>query len=168
MVGPLLMIGGACQVPWQAFQSQLSPHAGSQKSPGHQLMLGPGCAWASVGRPNRPTPNRRPSPLPRHYCLRNCSCGYGYRCKLCDCPVDPCAQMSNCGQGRRGSSRHAATIRVRSGRFGTKRRFGLPVRQCGSSCRTPGTDPRHAGIRKWAADCGRKTVHRGRARGVPR
>lgn len=58
MVGPLLMIGGACQVPWQAFQSQLGPHAGSQKSPGHQLMLGPGCASASVAaaEPTHPKP----------------------------------------------------------------------------------------------------------------
>jgi hypothetical protein len=29
-------------LPWQAFQSQLVPHEGSQKSPGHQF--GPGCA----------------------------------------------------------------------------------------------------------------------------
>jgi hypothetical protein len=45
MVGPLLMmLGGACQVAWHPFQSQLVPHVGFQKSPGHQLMLGPGCA----------------------------------------------------------------------------------------------------------------------------
>jgi hypothetical protein len=45
-------------VPWHAFQSQLSPHAGSQKSPGHQFMLGPGCASASVAaaKPTHPKP----------------------------------------------------------------------------------------------------------------
>jgi hypothetical protein len=42
MVGPLLMIVGATELPWQAFQSQLLPHDWSQKSPGHQF--GPGCA----------------------------------------------------------------------------------------------------------------------------
>ena len=58
MVGPLLMIVGACQLAWHVFQSQLSPHAGSQKSPGHQLMLGPGCASASVAaaKPTHPNP----------------------------------------------------------------------------------------------------------------
>jgi hypothetical protein len=57
MVGPLLMIVG-CQLAWHEFQSQLSPHAGSQKSPGHQLMLGPGCASASVAaaKPTHPKP----------------------------------------------------------------------------------------------------------------
>jgi hypothetical protein len=44
MVGPLLMLGGACQVPWHPFQSQLFPHVGFQKSPGHQGIEGPGCA----------------------------------------------------------------------------------------------------------------------------
>jgi hypothetical protein len=47
-VGAGLLLEGACHVPWHAFQSQLGPQPGSQKSPGHQLMLGPGCASASV------------------------------------------------------------------------------------------------------------------------
>jgi hypothetical protein len=42
MVGPLLMIVGGVELVWQAFQSQLVPHDGFQKSPGHQL--NPGCA----------------------------------------------------------------------------------------------------------------------------
>jgi hypothetical protein len=36
MVGPLLVFGGNTELPWQAFQSELVPHDGSQKSPGHQ------------------------------------------------------------------------------------------------------------------------------------
>jgi hypothetical protein len=50
MFGPLLMIVGATESPWQTFQSQFDPHAGSQKSPGHQF--GPGCASASAMPPN--------------------------------------------------------------------------------------------------------------------
>jgi hypothetical protein len=42
-------------LPWQAFQSQLLPHDGSQKSPGHQF--GPGCAWASALPPRPVKPN---------------------------------------------------------------------------------------------------------------
>jgi hypothetical protein len=38
-------------LPWHPFQSQLVPHDGSQKSPGHQFS--PGSAWAS-GTPPRP------------------------------------------------------------------------------------------------------------------
>ena len=37
-----MLFGGTTTLPWQAFQSQLLPHDGSQKSPGHQF--GPGCA----------------------------------------------------------------------------------------------------------------------------
>ena len=43
IVGPLMMFGATATPPWQAFQSQLVPHEGSQKSPGHQLFC-PGCA----------------------------------------------------------------------------------------------------------------------------
>jgi hypothetical protein len=43
IVGPLLMMVGGNTLPWQAFQSQLVPHDGSQKSPGHQLLI-PGSA----------------------------------------------------------------------------------------------------------------------------
>jgi hypothetical protein len=42
IVGPLVVFGGITELPWQAFQSQLFPQDGSQKSPGHQF--GPGCA----------------------------------------------------------------------------------------------------------------------------
>jgi hypothetical protein len=42
-------------LPWQAFQSQLLPHDGSQNSPGHQF--GPGCAWASALPPRAAKPN---------------------------------------------------------------------------------------------------------------
>src|SRR5271166_6068162 len=52
------MLGGACQLPWHAFQSQLVPHDGSQNWPGHQGMAGPGCASASVAaaKPAHPKP----------------------------------------------------------------------------------------------------------------
>jgi hypothetical protein len=40
-----MMFVGGSQAPWQAFQSQLVPHDGSQKSPGHQFgMVGAGDA----------------------------------------------------------------------------------------------------------------------------
>jgi hypothetical protein len=168
MVGPLLMLGGACQVPWHAFQSQLSPHAGSQKSPGHQFMLGPGCASASVAAaiPTHPKPAAITAVAAIQ--LANLFMRYGYRDKLCGCPADLCVQMSNCRRRCCCSSRHAAARRLTSGRFRTKRRFGLPTRPCGSRSRTPGTAPRRAGTHKCAADPGRTTVHRGRVRGVPR
>jgi hypothetical protein len=57
MVGPLVMVGGdATLPPWHAFQSQLVPHDGSQKSPGHQLFC-PGCACASALPPRPANPN---------------------------------------------------------------------------------------------------------------
>ena len=44
IVGPLVMLfGGTITLPWQAFQSELVPQDGSQKSPGHQFGPG-GCA----------------------------------------------------------------------------------------------------------------------------
>ena len=52
IVGPLLMMVGGTTLAWQEFKSQLVPHDGSQKSPGHQFSPG-GCAWAS-GTPPRP------------------------------------------------------------------------------------------------------------------
>lgn len=42
-------------MPWQAFQSQLFPHDGSQKSPGHQFS--PGIAYASALPPRPANPN---------------------------------------------------------------------------------------------------------------
>lgn len=40
MVGPLVMFAGGTTPPWQVFQSQLDPHDGFQKSPGHQFGVG--------------------------------------------------------------------------------------------------------------------------------
>ena len=55
IVGPLLVFGGTITLPWQAFQSQLLPHDGSQKSPGHQFS--PGSAWATALPPRPVKPN---------------------------------------------------------------------------------------------------------------
>jgi hypothetical protein len=55
MVGPLLMMfGGSATLPWHEFQSQLVPHDGFQKSPGHQLIPGIACASALPPRPANP------------------------------------------------------------------------------------------------------------------
>jgi hypothetical protein len=43
-------------LPWQAFQSQLFPHVGSQNWPGHQGMGAPGSARASVAAPTPANP----------------------------------------------------------------------------------------------------------------
>jgi hypothetical protein len=55
IVGPLVMLFGGSTLPWQLFQSQLLPHDGFQKSPGHQLI--PGIALASALAPRPVNPN---------------------------------------------------------------------------------------------------------------
>ena len=55
IVGPLVMLfGGTITLPWQLFQSQLVPHDGSQKAPGHQFSPGSACASALPPRPANP------------------------------------------------------------------------------------------------------------------
>jgi hypothetical protein len=56
MVGPFTMFAGGTTPPWQAFQSQLDPHDGSQKSPGHQFGVGAACASVTLPRPTNPKP----------------------------------------------------------------------------------------------------------------
>ena len=63
-------------MPWQAFQSQLVPHDGSQKSPGHQFS--PGCAWASVAPPRPVNPNAAAIAADAIALLANLFMGYGY------------------------------------------------------------------------------------------
>jgi len=54
MVGPLVMLAGGTTLPWQVFQSQLDPHDGFQKSPGHQFGVGLACASVTSPRPANP------------------------------------------------------------------------------------------------------------------
>lgn len=85
MVGPLVTFGGTTVLPWQAFQSQLVPHDGSQKSPGHQF--GPGSAWASGTVPRPANPNAAAIAADAIAQLANLFMGYAYVAKLCVGPA---------------------------------------------------------------------------------
>ena len=88
IVGPLLMIVGGNTLPWQEFQSQLVPHDGSQKSPGHHCGPG-GSAWAS-GTPPRPVnPNAAAIAADAIALLANQFMAYAYGTRLCASPADP-------------------------------------------------------------------------------
>lgn len=168
IVGPLMMFGGACQVPWQAFKSQFVPHAGSQKSPGHQLIPGPGCAWASVAAAKPAQP--KPAAITAVAAIQLASLFMAL-----SIPAQPMRSPSR--PLRSDEQLHATPLSFipsccstsfTSGRSGTRRCFGLPTRQCGSWSRTPGTARRHAGTHKCAAGPGRKTARHGHVRAVSR
>lgn len=96
MVGPLVVFEGGVQLLWQAFQSQLVPQDGSQKSPGHQFS--PGCAWPSVAPPTPVNPKAAAIAADAIAQLANLFMGYGYIRRLCAGPADPIGQMRS---GRR-------------------------------------------------------------------
>jgi hypothetical protein len=91
MVGPLLMIVGGSELPWQAFQSQLLPHDGSQKSPGHQF--NPGSAWASGAPPRPANPNAAATAADAIAQLANFFMSHAYRAGLCGFQMDAVRQM---------------------------------------------------------------------------
>jgi hypothetical protein len=91
IVGPLLMMVGGTTLAWQEFQSQLVPHDGSQKSPGHQF--NPGSAWAS-GTPPRPAnPNAADIAADTIAQLANLFMANSYAARLCVSPADPFGPM---------------------------------------------------------------------------
>ncbi len=168
MVGPLTMLGGACQLPWHEFQSQLFPHVGSQDWPGHQGMGGPGCASASVAAAKPAHPKPAAITAAAAILLANLFMRISIRAQPMRSPSRPLRSDEQLQTTPVLYIPTAAASRVTFGRFGTKTRFGPPVRQCGSSSRTRGTAPPRDGTHKSAADRGGKTVHRGRVRGIPR
>src|SRR4051794_7279194 len=82
------MSGGTTELAWQAFASQLVPHDGSQKSPGHQF--GPGCARASAMPPN---PKAAAIAADAMTQLASLFMGYAYLARLWARPADPVRWM---------------------------------------------------------------------------
>ncbi|BBX45519.1 hypothetical protein GCM10009641_52830 [Mycobacterium cookii] len=82
-----MIVGDGTQAPWQLFKSQLDPHDGSQKSPGHQR--GMGCAWAAVTPPKPAKPTAAAIAADAIARPADLFMDHAYLAKLCARPVEP-------------------------------------------------------------------------------